>query len=246
MYNGLAPFYDALTGDVNYEAFADFYEKIFELYGISPKLLLDLACGTGTITYLLADRGYEMIGVDASADMLSLAMEKAENSKAAVKPIFINQDMNELDLYGTVESVICCLDGINYVYPEDLDEAIYRAGLFLEPGGVFVFDINSPYKLRSLDGQMFADETEDVFCIWRAEFDEDENCCCYGMDIFSKEGRLWRRDTEEHYEFAYSPESLCKAMERAGFINIKVFGELTFDDPREDELRIFISGQKPS
>ena len=245
MYSELAPFYDALTGDVDYGAFADFYEKVFRLYDSKPRLLLDLACGTGTLTYMLAERGYEMIGVDGSTDMLTQAYEKAAESNAEIKPIFINQTLSKLDLYGTVDGAICCLDGMNYIEPEDIGEAVRRVNLFLEPGGVFVFDINSPFKLRGLDGQMFVDETDDVFCVWRAEILEEENCCCYGMDIFSRNGDLWKREEEEHYEFLYTPEFLKQTMEAAGFIDIRIFGELTFEQPESDEKRIFIAGRKP-
>ena len=244
-YGYLAPFYDALTGDVDYAAFADFYEKIFSGCGLSVKTVLDLACGTGTLTCLLGERGYEMIGVDASADMLMIAAEKAGETPMGVPPLFLNQRMEELDLYGTVDAAICSLDGVNYAKPENLAEIFRRLWLFLEPGGVLVFDINSPEKLRNLDGEMFVDEQEDVFCVWRAALSEKGDACIYGMDIFSRCGDLWQRDTEEHIEYIYAPDHLKMLLSAAKFEDIQIYGNLRMAPPEKGEDRIFFAARKP-
>jgi SAM-dependent methyltransferase len=241
-YSSLARFYDSLTEDVPYEAFADFYREIFRLYGINVKTMLDLACGTGTLTHLLASRGYEMIGTDSSPEMLTAAMQK--ESAAQIPPMFICQPMEALDLYGTVNAAVCALDGVNYLEPGLLREAFRRVELFLDPGGVFIFDINTPRKLRNLDGSVFLDETDDVFCVWRAEFSEAENACFYGMDVFAKSGELWTRDSEEHIEYAHEPQALVRTLEETGFTEIKLFGELELRMPTEDEARIFIAARK--
>jgi SAM-dependent methyltransferase len=219
-YGPLARWYDSLTGDVPYESFADFYEQIFSRRTRPVKTVLDLACGTGTLTWILAARGYEMIAVDASPDMLSVAAEKAGETACAVPPLFLCQDLTELDLYGTVDAAVCSLDGVNYLPPEELPEVLRRLHLFLEPGGLLVFDINTPERLRSLDGELFVDETEDVLCLWRAEFDEDEQALLYGMDIFTRTGALWRREEEEHVEYAHVPQGLKLLLECAGFRNV--------------------------
>jgi len=241
-YSSLARFYDSLTEDVPYKAFADFYQDIFRLYGLNVKTILDLACGTGTLTHLLASRGYEIIGVDSSPEMLSAAMQK--ESGAQIQPMFICQPMEALDLYGTVNAAICALDGVNYLPSELLREVFRRVELFLDPSGVFVFDINTPRKLRNLDGSIFLDETDDVFCVWRAEFSEEDNACFYGMDVFAKSGELWTRDSEEHIEYAHEPRELLRILEEVGFTDIKLFGELELSAPTEDEARIFIAARK--
>jgi len=245
-YSSLARFYDSLTEDVPYKAFADFYREIFRLYGLDVKTMLDLACGTGTLTHLLASRGYEMIGIDSSPEMLSIAVAKQRQSGNPLckKPMFICQPMEELDLYGTVNAAVCALDGVNYPPPELLCEVFRRVELFLDPGGVFIFDINTPRKLRNLDGSIFLDETDDVFCVWRAEFSEADNACFYGMDVFAKSGDFWTRGSEEHIEYAHEPQELLRILEEAGFVDIKLFGELEIREPTEDEERIFIAARK--
>ena len=147
--------------------------------------VLDLACGTGSLTCRLAERGYEMIGVDQSEEMLAVAAEKGRAVQGE-KPIFLHQSMQELDLYGTIDACVCCLDSVNYVTrPADLRRAFQRVHLFLMPGGVFLFDVNTPEKLRNLDGQMFMDETDDTYCVWRAEYSARRRICTYGMDPVS-------------------------------------------------------------
>lgn len=242
-YESLARFYDELTYDVPYERFADFYEAVFSLYGKSPKMILDLACGTGNLACLLAERGYDMIAVDESEDMLAEAMDKMVEFEGK-RPLFLCQSLEELDLYGTVEAAVCCLDGFNYIHIDDLKEVFRRLNLFIEPGGILVFDINSPYKLRGLDGRISIDETDDVYCVWRSDFDEEENCIVYGMDIFSQnDDGSWDRESEEHCEYAHSVEELTAMLKKSGFKNIKVFGELVLEKPKDDEMRIFISAE---
>ncbi len=244
-YIPLAPLYDSLTEDVPYEKFADFYEYIFKKYNISPSLVLDIACGTGTLTCILAKRGYEMIGADGSQDMLAQAMEKAFELPESIRPIFLCQEMEELDLYGTVEAAVCSLDGINYVPEENIDRVFERLHLFIEPGGVIIFDINTPFKLKSLDGQVFLDENEDVYCVWRSVFYEEENACVYGMDLFShKCGDMWERAQEEHVEYAHSTDMLTRHLEQHGFGEISIFGELEDRAPKIDELRVFVAAKR--
>lgn len=244
-YESLAPHYDSLTGDVPYERFAHFYELIFQKYATHPTLVLDLACGTGTLTSELARRGYEMIGVDASADMLAQAREKAGECGAAVMPIFLNQTMEKLDLYGTVSAAVCSLDGVNYLPPDHLGMVFERLRLFVEPGGLFIFDVNTPEKLKGLDGQVFLDETDDVYCVWRAELSEDGNALQYGMDIFSlAENGLWERSFEEHMEYLHPRERLIGELLAHGFGEINVFADLRDEPPAENEQRIFIAARR--
>lgn len=237
-YGPLAFWYDRLTLDIPYEAFADFYEKEFSADGGEFKILLDLCCGTGTLTWLLAERGYEMIAADASPDMLMQAASKA--AEVSVPPLFLCQDASALDLYGTVDAAVCSLDGMNYIPESELPEVFHRLHLFVRPGGLLIFDIKTPEWFKSVDGSVSVDETEDMLCLWRAEFDTEENAICYGMDIFSKSGSLWRRDSEEHIEYAHSPERLAEMLEIAGFENVR----LCCDCPQSDGGRLFITAKR--
>lgn len=244
-YESLAGRYDALTKDVDHQKWADYLEHHIKSAQVPVETVLDLACGTGTMTCIFAERGYEMIGVDLSAEMLSQAMEKGFNVDGQA-PMFLNQPMEELDLYGTIDACICCLDSVNYVTsPADLRRAFQRVHLFMMPGGVFIFDINSPGKLKGIDGGTFIDETEDTYCVWRADYDKDTRICTYGMDLFfhTKDGQ-WSREGELHEEYAYEPEELITFLREAGFKDIAQFGELSMEQPKENEQRIFFVARK--
>ena len=243
-YDFLAGCYDELTYDVDYSAWADYIESHFQKRGLPGKTVLDLACGTGSLTRELALRGYEMIGVDLSGDMLAEAAEK-NRELDAIPPIFLCQSMDKLDLYGTIDACVCCLDSVNYVTsPKKLQKAFERVHLFLMPGGLFLFDINTPEKLAGLDGQVFLDEDEDVYCVWRGEFDEKTNICSYGMDLFQRTGRLWQRSFEEHREYAYTRGQLTAYLKKAGFCRIAVYADRDFSAPGEGEQRIYFKARK--
>ena len=217
-YEFLAGCYDELTYDVGYSAWADYIEAHFRKRGLPGKTVLDLACGTGSLTRELALRGYEMIGVDRSPEMLSEAAEKNRDA-GEVPPIFLCQSMDKLDLYGTIDACVCCLDSVNYVTdPKQLRKAFQRVYLFLMPGGLFLFDINTPSKLQGLDGQVFLDETEDTYCVWRAEYSKRSRICSYFMDLFrlDQETGLWERGEELHQERSYEPEELVGYLRRRG------------------------------
>lgn len=245
LYGPLAGCYDAMTEDVNYPAWADFLEKLFARQPRPVHTVLDLACGTGTMSWLLAQRGYEVIGVDISPDMLAVAAEK-DLDGVAEPPVFLCQAMEELDLYGTVDACVCLLDSINHVTRADLlQQAFRRVRLFLEPGGLFIFDVHTPAHLESLDGGMFLDETEDAYCVWRTDYDPRRKICTYGMDVFHRQGDLWRREEEVHEERAYTAEELTAHLIRAGFVNIRQYGERKLRRPKEGEARLFFTARKP-
>ena len=242
-YEYLAQCYDQFTEDVNYDLWADYVERHFARSRLPIRTVLDLACGTGSLTRLLALRGYEMIGADLSEEML--AAEKCRGV-GEPEPIFLHQAMEELDLYGTIDACVCCLDSINYVTRSGkLARAFQRVHTFLMPGGLFLFDINTPDKLQGLDGQIFLDENETSYCVWRADYSPRRRVCTYGMDIFQREENgLWRRWEEVHEEFAYQPEELEELLRQAGFRRIKQYGELRMTPPRAGEGRIFFAARK--
>jgi len=218
-YESLAAFYDRLTEDVDYRLFADRYERAFSEDGGEFRLLLDLCCGTGSLSLEMSRRGYEMIGVDRSEAMLMQAREKCAG--LPVPPLFLLQDAGELDLYGTVDAAFCSLEGVNYLSPDTLDRLLGRLFLFIRPGGLFLFDLRTPEYLEGLDGDTFIDEDDDVFCLWRADFDGELQALVYGMDLFSREGALWRRSREEHIEYAHSLPFLSALFEKHGFTDLK-------------------------
>ena len=245
-YDFLAGCYDRLTYDVDYAAWADYIQAHFHKQPLPGTTILDLACGTGSLTRELTLRGYEMIGVDLSPDMLAEAAEK-NRGVGEIEPIFLCQSMDRLDLYGTIDACVCCLDSVNYVTdPKKLRRAFERVHLFLMPGGLFLFDINTPEKLTGLDGQVFLDETEDTYCVWRAEYSKRRRVCSYFMDLFrlDEETGLWERGEELHEEYAYTPEELTEYLRQAGFTDIRQYGNLKMRKPLPGEERIFFTARK--
>lgn len=241
-YEVLAASYDALTADVGYERRADYLEKLFRRSRIPVHTVLDLACGTGEMTAILTERGYELISVDASPDMLARAREKAAALKGE-PPVFLNQSMPALDLYGTVDAAICCLDSLNYLTnPKDVQKTFQRLRLFIAPGGLLAFDVNSVEKLSALGGQVFLDERPDIYCVWRTEYEKRSRICSYWMDIFTRRpDGGWSRGGEEHRQRAYTVEELRAWLMDAGFTRVRTFGDCRMSAPREGEQRIYFS-----
>ena len=242
-YKNLAASYDRLTNDVDYEATVGFYMEILRREGITPRTVVDLACGTGSVTEILARKGYRVTGVDMSEEMLTEAAMKTMDMEQP--PMYSCQLLQNLRLPRGVDMAVCALDSLDYILdPADCKEAIRRAYKALNPGGIFIFDVNTPEKLRAMDDQIFLDEDDDVYCVWRGEFDEETNICSYGMDLFQREGKMWRRSFEEHREYAYSQEQLTGFLKDAGFTHIEVYADRLFEAPREGEQRIYFKARK--
>ena len=242
-YGALAASYDRLTNDVDYEAVIEFAHKILEREGLRPRTAADLACGTGSTTKILARMGYQVTAVDLSEDMLTEAMDKCAELENL--PRFVHQSLQQLHLPRGVDMAVCFLDSLDYILdPADCAEAIRRIYRALNPGGIFIFDVNTPEKLRAMDGQVFLDEDEDVYCVWRGEFDDQTNICSYGMDLFQRQGDVWVRSFEEHQEYAYSIEELTKYLKDAGFTRIEVYADREFCAPREGEQRVWFKARK--
>ncbi len=242
-YEALAGCYDALTGDVQYEKRAAYLCRLLRRAERPVRTILDLACGTGTMTCLLAERGYELIGVDLAEDMLAEAMNKALELPEESRPLLLQQSMTNLRLPQPVDAVVCCLDSLNYLTePRAVQRAIRHVYDCLAPGGLFLFDVNTVYKLENLDGQVFLDETEDSYCVWRAAYSRRSRTITYGMDLFRRRrDGAWRRTLEEHRERAYTREELTQWLTAAGFHDIRFFGDLSQKEPGEQELRMYVS-----
>ncbi len=242
-YHALSGSYDRLTNDVDYQAVVDFYHRILEREGLRPETAVDLACGTGSVALLLAASGMRVTAVDMSEEMLTVAAQKAQGMNNP--PLFVCQKLQRLCLPRGVDLAVCALDSLDYLTdPADCREAIRRVYRALNPGGCFIFDVNTPEKLKAMDGQVFLDEDDDVFCVWRGEFHEESNICAYGMDLFQRQGNLWRRSFEEHCEYAYSREMLTEFLRQAGFTSIRVYGDRVLTPPADGEQRIYFKARK--
>jgi len=242
-YNALAFSYDRLTNDVDYNSIVDFYWQILNREGLHPESAVDLACGTGSVALILAQRGLRVTGVDMSPEMLCMADQKSVYEEN--RPSFICQKLQNLYLPRAVDLAVCALDGLDYITdPMDCQKAINRIYKALNPGGCLIFDVNTPEKLRAMDGQIFLDEDDDVYCVWRGEFDEDTNVCTYWMDLFQRQGDVWHRSYEEHREYAYSIEQLTGYLKSAGFTSIEVFADQQLCKPRPGEQRVYFKARK--
>ena len=242
-YHDLAASYDRLTNDVDYEATVEFYWELLRREGLKPRTAVDLACGTGSVALLLAQKGLQVIGVDMSSEMLCMAAQKAEGLDN--RPVFVCQKLEQLYLPRGVDLAVCALDSLDYITdPADCKEAISRIYKALNPGGCFIFDVNTPEKLRAMDGQVFLDEDDDVYCVWRGEFDDETNICTYWMDLFQRRGDYWNRGYEEHREYAYSQEQLTDYLKAAGFTDIEVFADRCLCAPQPGEQRIYLKARK--
>lgn len=236
-YEALAGAYDELTVDVEHRRRADYLARLFKKSRIPVYSVLDLACGTGTMACLLTEKGYRVLATDGSVEMLTMAAQKA----AALEdpPFFLHQSMPKLHLTEQVDAAISTLDSLNYLTrAADVKETFRRVYRYLKPGGQFLFDVNTPYKLRCMDGQVWLDETEDVYCVWRTDFSERTKVCTYWVDLF-QQGRngTWRRSCEEHRERAWEQEELTEWLHEAGFARVRVTGDLTSRLPKAEEDR---------
>ena len=244
-YEALARFYDGLNEEVSYAAFADFYEAAFRRAGLSPSLVLDLGCGTGKMTVELASRGYDMIGIDGSAEMLSLAYaRKAELPEGARDVLFLMQDMRAFELYGTVGAVVSTLDCVNYLTGEgDLDRCFSLVHNYLDPDGMFIFDVNTPYKFKHIFGDnAYVLEDEHCYCGWQNEYDEASGLCRFYLSLFAEqEDGSYLRTDEEQTERVYTREQLTEALTRAGFADICFYGDTAFGVPTEVTPRWLIT-----
>lgn len=239
MYNDFAEVYDKLQ-DVDYNAFADYYERIFQKFGKKPELVLDLACGTGNITIPMAKRGYDMIGLDISCEMLGIASEKASAEKLDI--LFLNQDMTEMELYGTVDAIVCALDGINYITDTaDLEKLFGLVKNYLNPGGIMIFDINTEYKLREiLGGSTFVNEEQGIYYVWQSEFDEESRICEFELNFFCRQpdGSYTRFD-EFQEERVYQIQEISKLIADKELDLEGIYKPFEFSTPDDKEERIF-------
>lgn len=239
-YTGFAAVYDTFMDNIPYEEWCEYLTGLLKEQGVSEGLLLDLGCGTGSLTELLAKSGYDMIGVDNSEEMLELALEKKEKSGNDI--LYLCQDMREFELYGTVAAVVSICDCMNYILEEeDLLEVFRLVNNYLDPGGIFVFDMNTPYKYREVIGNTtIAENREEGSFIWENCFDEESQVNEYALTLFIKEeDDLYRKHEEFHYQKAYEPERVKELLEKAGLKVEAIYDAFTREPVREDSERIY-------
>ena len=243
-YETFARYYDSLTRNVDYEARADYMCRLLEHCNHPAGLTLDLACGTGSLTLALAKRGLDIYGIDSSYAMLSQARQKAAD--AGYDILYLCQKMQSIDLYGTVDTVFCSLDSINHLPSlREVERTFALVSLFMNPGGMFVFDVNSLYKHRNvLANNTFVYDLEDIFCVWQNSTDERTCRTRVVIDFFEKEGQTYWRSSEHFTETGYDPAVLTKLLEAQGFGDIRQFADLTLDPPGEDTQRIIFAATK--
>ena len=207
-------------------------------HGITKDLVLDLGCGTGTLTELLAGKGYDMIGVDLSQEMLSRAIEKREASGLPI--LYLQQDMREFELYGTVKAVVSVCDSLNYLLEEeDVIETFRLVNNYLDPEGIFIFDFNTVYKYRDVIGDTtIAENRDDCSFIWENYYHEEERINEYEVTFFVKEGELFRRFEEIHYQKGYTAEEMKAYLEEAGLEFLSMHDSDTQQDVNDATERI--------
>ena len=250
-YGAISDIYDSINAQVDYSAWADFVERAFDRFlEKRPELVLDLACGTGSMTLALAKRGYDMIGVDASPDMLARAFEKKLEEAPDRDILFLLQDMREFELYGTVGAVTCCLDSINYLTADgDLEKCFACVHNYLDPDGLFLFDVNSPHKFENVYGEnTYVFEEDDCgresFCAWQNLYDRKSGLCDFYLTVFEKceDGRYERRD-EHQCERCYELPRIRSSLEACGFELLGVYSDLKLSPIDERSERWYIAAR---
>lgn len=241
-YSHFAEVYDRLMSDVDYRKRSSYLLKLFEKHDKRPSLLLDVACGTGGFSNEFAKRSIEVIGVDMSEEMLSVARENSAEKGTDV--LFLCQKAEELDLYGTVDGAVCCLDSLNHITDyKKLCAAIERVTLFLETGRLFIFDVNTVFKHKYiLSDNTFIIEQNGVYCVWRNETDQKTLVTDITLDFFIEDGEYYKRSAEELSERAYTPDELQNAIEAAGLETVAVYDDMTLEPVSEQtERAIYIT-----
>lgn len=256
-YSVLAPYYEKLNSEADYNKYADFIEREIKLHGKeNTELVLELACGTGAITRKLSERGFDMIGIDISENMLAEAyrLEHSSDAESEVKneqrrrksskTLYLCQDIRCFELYGTVSAAICCLDSLNYLTNHgDLEKCFRTLHNYLEPNGVFIFDVNTPYKFQNILAEKdYIIDSEDVLCAWQNEYNEKNKICRFYLSLFINDGNgKWIRRDEIQKERCYSMTAIKRALIKCGFEIIGIYGDMNGTPANEKDERWFFT-----
>jgi cyclopropane fatty-acyl-phospholipid synthase-like methyltransferase len=240
IYKDFAYLYDRLIGDIDYSKWADRIEDIFKQNNLKPSLVLDLGCGTGSFCIEMAKRNYDMIGIDISSDMLSCAKTKSQNL-GLDNILYLNQSMSDFELYGTVDAIVCLLDSVNYLTSKnDLKKMFKLVKNYLNPGGLFIFDINSEKKLSSTFGNnLFYEVSDDMTCLWQNRYDSKKKICEFDITMFVNEDGKYARYDEIQYERAYSIKEITDAIKNTGLSFIGKYENIKVNKVDKNKDRIF-------
>ena len=236
-YTGFAQVYDTFMDNVPYDEWGEYLVSLLKKYGVEDGLVLDMGCGTGAMTRYLDARGYDMTGIDVSEDMLTIAKEKSSPDI-----LYLLQDMREFELYGTMRAAVSICDSMNYILEEDdLLRVFSLVNNYLDPGGIFIFDLNTVYKYQEILGeQTIAEDREECSFIWDNFYDEEEMINEYDLTVFvQEEGDLFRRYCETHYQRAYSLETVRALIEKAGMEVLAIYDAFTYNKPKPDSERVY-------
>jgi len=244
-YDIFSGFYDRLTDNVEYEKRADYFCRLLSMCDINSGILLDLGCGTGSMSVKMAEKNFDVIGVDISIGMLGVAQQKMYESGKQI--LFLNQPMQDIDLYGTVDCAICVLDGINHLNNSDeVRQTFEKVSLFMNKGGAFAFDVNTIYKHKNiLADNAFIYDFDDLYCAWQNNYNEDDNSVDITLDFFEEEDGIYYRSGESFSEQAYELEEISGWLEESGFEIIGIYDDLTTDSVKPDSERaVFLARKK--
>ena len=238
-YTGFAQVYDKFMDNIDYQKWCGYLIEILRDYGIDEGIVLDLGCGTGNVTQILSEAGYDMIGIDNSQEMLNVAMEKRGENQSI---LYLLQDMREFELYGTVAAVVSICDSINYITEyEDLVEVFRLVNNYLDPKGSFVFDIKTESAYKNIGDSVIAEDREECSFIWENYFDQQDGMNEYSLSIFVKaEDGRYDKYMENHYQRAYSLEEIKDALRQAGLRFVTAYNAFTREKAREDNERIYV------
>lgn len=247
-YTALAKVYDCLAYDYDYQAWGDWYCRLFDRLNVpAGGYVLDAACGTGNMTIELLKAGYEVVGMDKSGDMLRVAFQRLQ--RLGFRPPLVKRDMQDIALHRKADAIVCACDGVNYLtQTEHVRRFFQSAYANLKEGGVFIFDISSAYKLQQVLGnELYAQEEDDLAYIWKNTYDPDRNLCCMDISLFIKEeeGELFRRACETHVQRAYRDDELCSELKDVGFELVGIYGGLNDVPVDEKALRLHFVAYKP-
>ena len=250
-YMGFAQVYDKFMDNIDYESWCSYLIALLNEYGVSQetgnkqgnKIILDMGCGTGNVTQRLSHAGYDMIGIDNSQEMLSLAMEKRGNDESI---LYLLQDMREFELYGTVAAVVSICDSMNYITDyDDLVQVLKLVNNYLDPKGIFIFDLKTRKYYADIGETVIAEDREDCSFIWDNYFDESDNINEYQLSLFVKgEDGRYDKFTEEHYQRAYSLDEIKQALEDGGLKFVTAYNAFTKEAASEENDRVYVIAQK--
>lgn len=239
-YQIFAKVYDELMDEIPYEKWFLFLQNKLKEYEITSGLVLDLGCGTGTMTELFAEEGFDMIGVDNSMDMLNEAMGKKADHEYDI--LYLCQDMREFELFGTVRAIYSVCDSLNYILEDDeLIKTFRLVNNYLDPEGIFIFDFNTEYKYQEIIGdQVIAENREDCSFIWENTYDLDTKINSYELSLFIKEGELYQKHVEEHFQKGYTLSHMKDLLVKGGMEFIEAIDAETLREPTSESERIYV------